>query len=404
MTRGGSNLDAARRSLREVVSTSDRTETVALAAADGRVLATAVTARSSVPHYPRAAMDGYAIRAADTDGASDGPPATIELAAEAVAPGEAVRVHTGSELPPGADAVVRLERAERRDGQLTVARDVPEGKDVAPIGEDIREGQHLYDPGHRLRPSDLGLLKSTGYREVEVFERPTVGLLPTGEEVVEADPEPGEIIETNGLSVGRYVERWGGTPRSGGIVPDDEDALARAIRSERDADIVVTIGGSSVGSQDRVPDAIESTGDLRVHGVAIKPGHPVGIGVTEGTPILALPGYPVSTIINAVQFLRPALGWRLGTRPAPLPTRRATLTESIESDRGTRRFSRVRVHVPDAEDGKEPPVARATPTTRSGAGVLSSVALTDGWVVVPEARETLPAETEVAVQNWEWHP
>jgi molybdopterin molybdotransferase len=402
MKRGGTKLAAARRSLREIVSRVDRTETVPLAAADGRVLASPVAARSSVPHYQRAAMDGYAIRAADTDGASDGSPATIELASEAVAPGEAVRVHTGSELPPGADAVVRLERAERRDGGIDVARDVPEGKDVAPVGEDVNEGQHLYDPGHRLRPSDLGLLKSAGFRDVEAYERPTVALLPTGDEVVEADPDPGEIVETNSLTAGRYVERWGGSPRREGVVPDEESALARAIRGAGDADLVATIGGSSVGERDLLPAVIESIGDMRVHGVSIKPGHPVGIGTVDGTPLLALPGYPVSAIINAVQFLRPALGWLSGTRPEPLPTTRATLAEPIDGDRGVRRFSRVRLHS-DGEADAESATPRAVPTTHSGAGVLSSVALADGWVELPEEEGELRAGTDVSVQNWEWH-
>ncbi len=402
MKRGGTTLAAARRSLREIVSPVDRTETIGLAAADGRVLASPIAARSSVPHYSRAAMDGYAIRAADTDGASDRSPASIELAAETVTPGEAVRVHTGSELPPGADTVVRLERAERRDERIDVARDVPEGKDVAPVGEDLQEGQHLYDPGHRLRPSDLGLLKSTGVREVEAYERPRVALLPTGEEVVEADPDPGEIIETNGLTAGRYVERWGGSPRRERVVPDERTALSRAIRGAGDADLIATIGGSSVGERDLVPGVVESVGGMQVHGVSIKPGHPVGIGSVDGTPLLALPGYPVSAIINAVQFLRPALCWLSGTDPERLPTTRATLAEPIDSDRGVRRFSRVRVSVSEGDTGST--TRRAVPTAHSGAGVLSSVALADGWVEVSEEEGKIQAGTGVSVQDWEWHP
>ncbi|MFB6295252.1 MAG: molybdopterin molybdotransferase MoeA, partial [Halobacteriales archaeon] len=307
MTGTKTELGNARAALREVVPRSDRSETCSVADADGRVLAEEITARSNVPHYARAAMDGYAIRGADTAEASEGTPVTLDLTGEAVDRGEAVRVHTGSELPAGADTVVRLERAERGDATIDVARTVPEGKDVAPVGEDVRAGQHLYDPGHRLRPSDLGLLKSAGVHEIEVRERPRVRLLPTGEEVVEADPDPGEVVETNSLTVAGYVERWGGHPDREEIVTDDVDALARTIREGSAADILVTLGGSSVGERDLVPDAIESVGELRVHGVAIKPGHPVGVGVVVGTPVLALPGYPVSAIVNAVQFLRPAL-------------------------------------------------------------------------------------------------
>ena len=401
MTGGETTLAAARRALRELVATTDRTGTLALGEADGRVLATEVAARRSVPHYERAAMDGYAIRAADVADASRERPARLDLTGGPIGAGEAARVHTGSELPAGSDAVVRLERAERGDGGIEVSRVVPAGKDVAPAGEDVRAGQHLYAPGHRLRPSDLGLLKSAGIQTVEAYERPTVTLLPTGREVVDADPDAGEVVETNGLTIANYVERWGGTPRLGEVVPDEHDALARAIRAASGADVVATIGGSSVGEHDLVPAAIEAVGDLRVHGVAIKPGHPVGIGVVEGTPVLSVPGYPVSAIINAVQFLRPALNWRVGRRPAPFPTTRATLAGAIEGDRGVRRYSRVRLER-NVDDPAEP--VTAVPTTHSGAGVLSSVALADGWVEVPEDETGLPAGTEVAVQDWEWHP
>jgi len=416
------DLAAARRSLREVVAPTQRTETVSLAEAEGRVLASSVVAGSNVPGHPRAAMDGYAVRAADIG--DDETPATLELVDGAVAAGEAVCVQTGSELPAGADTVVRLERAERSGGCIEVTRAISEGKDVAPIGEDVTEGQHLYDPGHRLRPSDLGLLKSSGTRAVEVYARPTVALLPTGGELVEADPDPGEVVETNSLTVGRYVEQWGGRPERVENVPDELDALERAIRVASEAEFVVTIGGSSVGESDLVPDAIRSIGKLRVHGVAIKPGHPVAIGVVAGTPILALPGYPVSAIITAVQLLRPALNWHLGTQPSPFPATRATLAAPIHSDRGTRRYARVRFQTPEtgdeapAETSSEPlvdaadhggldgrpPELRAVPTSHSGAGVLSSVALADGWVEVPEETGDLSAGTEVTVQDWEWYP
>jgi molybdopterin molybdotransferase len=396
-------LADARRRLRAAVEPHDRVETLRLSAADGRALAEPVTAARDVPHYERAALDGYAVRAADTAGASDRSPEPLRVADNEVGRGEAVRVHTGSELPPGADAVVRIEDVERVPGpdgspaEVEVFAAVAGGESVAPVGEDVSDGQHLYDPGHRLRPSDLGLLKAVGIRAVRVAERPRVAVRPTGEEVVEADPDPGEVVETNGLTVSQLAARWGADPTHRETVTDDADALRAAFERDLDADVVVTTGGSSVGERDLVPDVVADLGEVLVHGVALKPGHPVALGVVEDTPVVMLPGYPVACIVNAVQFLRPALAWLASTDPRPLPTVDATLGRKIHSEPGCRTFARV--ELADGEDGPT-----ATPTRASGAGVLSSVALADGWVVVSESREGIPAGETVAVEDWEWSP
>ncbi|RBI61740.1 molybdopterin molybdenumtransferase MoeA [halophilic archaeon] len=390
---------AARERLREVVAGHDRTERVPLDAADGRVLAEAVVAERNVPHYPRAAMDGFAVRAEDTFGASDRSPEILRSAGEAasVEPGAAVRVHTGSELPEGADAVVMIEHADERGGDLEVFDAVGAGENVAPVGEDVEAGQRLYDAGHRLRPSDLGLLKSVGVREVEAYEPPSVAVIPTGEELVAEDPAPGEVVETNGLTVSRYVERWGGAATYRDMVTDDPDALREAVERDSDHDVVVTTGGSSVGERDLLPEVVSELGEVVVHGVALKPGHPVALGVVEETPVVMLPGYPVACIVNAVQFLRPATKWA-GNLPVPdPPTTDARLDRKIRSEPGVRTFARVSL---SDEDGERV----ATPTRASGSGVLSSVALADGWVVVPGASEGIPADEVVAVQDWEGLP
>ncbi len=392
-------VDRARDRLRETVP-SVGTETVPLADADGRILASTVAADRNVPHYRRAAMDGYAVRAADTFGASDRSPEVLRESEagpsedEAVGPGEAVRVHTGSEVPPGADAVVMVEDVERVGDEIEAFDAVAEDENVAPVGEDVEAGRTLYEPGHRLRPSDLGLLKSVGVEEVSVAERPRVSVVPTGEELVQADPDPGEVIETNGLTVSRLVRWWSGEATYREVVTDDADALRAAIERDLDHDVVVTTGGSSVGERDLMPEVLADLGDVLVHGVALKPGHPVALGVVEDTPVLALPGYPVACIVNAVQFLRPTLSWLAGTEPPAHPTVRATLSRKIHSEPGTRTFARVKL---EREDGK----VTATPTRASGSGVLSSVALADGWVVVPESREGLPEGETVDVQDWE---
>jgi len=387
-------IDEAREALLSAVTPHDRTERVPLRDADERVLATPVTAERPVPHYQRAAMDGFAVRAEDTFGASDRSPEQLRVD-DAVGPGTATRVHTGSELPSGADAVVMVEQTDLQGDRLTVFDAAAGGENVAPVGEDVEDGQQLYDVGHRLRPSDLGLLKSVGNDAVEVYERPRVSVIPTGEELVQNDPAPGEVIETNGQTVAQYVERWGGEATYRDIVTDDEDALRAAVEDDLDHDVVVTTGGSSVGERDLIPEVVDELGEVLVHGVALKPGHPVALGRVEDTPVLMLPGYPVACIVNAVQFLRPAMR-AAGHLPQTDPTTtEARLTRKVLSEPGTRTFARVQLG--EDEDG-----TTATPTRASGSGVLSSVALADGWVVVPERTEGFDAGETVAVEDWEW--
>ena len=396
-------VEAARERLRAAVTAHSRTDTLDLSVAEGRALAEPVDARHAVPDYHRAAMDGFAVRAGDTVGASDRAPeilrevGTDEEPAEAsVGPGEATRVHTGSALPDGADAVVMVERTDRFAGEVEVFDAVAEGENVAPPGEDVEQGQRLYDAGYQLRPSDMGLLKSCGVRRVRAYERPTVGVIPTGEEVVERDPGPGEVVETNGLTISRYVERWGGAAKYRNVVTDDEEALRAAVERDLTKDLIVTTGGSSVGERDLIPGVVDRLGEVLVHGVALKPGHPFGFGVVRDTPVLMLPGYPVACIVNAVQFLRPAIKWAGNLPLHDHPTREAMLTRKVPSEPGTRTFARVTVE--RGEDGLE-----ATPTRASGSGVLSSVALADGWVVVPERTEGYADGAVVSVEDWEYY-
>ncbi|NHX37048.1 MULTISPECIES: molybdopterin molybdotransferase MoeA [Halolamina] len=394
-------VDDALAALHDAVDPHGRVEHLPLQEADGRTLATTLEAPANVPSAPEAAMDGFAVRAGDSFGASDRSPEVLRVVDDdptegTVGPNQALRVHTGSALPEGADAVVKIEQAEPIADEVEVFDAVAEGENVAPAGEDVTEGQHLYDPGAVLRPSDLGLLKSVGFTEVPVFEKPDVTVIPTGDELVQENPGPGETIETNGLTVARFVDRWGGEPTELDPVEDDEGALKAAIRSGLDGDLVVTSGGSSVGQRDLLPEVLEDLGEIVVHGVALKPGHPFGFAVCEGTPVLMLPGYPVATIVNAVQFLRPAVKRAMDAPLPPHPTTEAKLERKIASEPGVRTFARVTL-----EAREDDPLPAAVPTRVSGSGVLSSVALADGWVVVDEAAEGIDAGETVAVQNWE---
>ena len=386
-------LAAAREAVLGSVDPPERAESVPVVEADGRTLAESVAATRAVPEFDRAAMDGYAVRATDTHGAGDRSPALLDETDSDVRAGAARYVHTGSPMPDGADAVVKVEETDRRGDRVEVFAAVPPGENVAPAGEDVQSGERLFDAGRRLRPSDLGLLKAGGHRTVPVRERPTVSVIPTGEELVDFDPGYGETTETNGLTVSRLVERWGGEATYRDIVGDDEAALRDAVGDGTDHDIVVTTGGSSVGERDLIADVVADLGEVLGHGVALKPGHPVGYGVVDDTPVLTLPGYPVSCLVTAVQLLRPAVAKAGGFEPEPFPEFAATLDRKIASEVGVRSFVRVR----ETGDGGVEPV-------RGGAGVLSSVAAADGWVVVPESLEGVAAGESVTVQRWEHHP
>jgi len=371
-------------------------EEVGVDEATGRVAASPVGAERPVPHYDRAAMDGYAVRAADTHGASAASPVRLGVVDDGVDEGGAVYVHTGSAVPDGADAVVRVEATEVVGDTVEVSVAVSEGENVAYTGEDVSEGETVVEEGARLRPSRLGVLRSVGVETVGVRRKPRVTVVPTGDEVVasDTDPAPGEIIGTNGPMVAEYVERWGGEPSVTEVVPDDEGALRDAVRdAAEDADLVATTGGSSVGERDHLPEVVDGVGELLVHGVSVKPGHPVGFGVVGGTPVVMLPGYPVSCVVNSFEFVRRGVDALLGVEGEVEPAVRCTLDEKIHSEVGARTYTRVVI-----EEGDE---RSARPVRTKGAGVLSSVADADGFVVTTESREGYAEGEEVDVLLWE---
>jgi molybdopterin molybdotransferase len=373
-------------------------ESTSVEDAVGRIAAADVEAERPVPHYDRAAMDGYAVRAEDTHGASARSPVRLEAVDEpdTVGEGQASYVHTGSAVPDGADGVVRIEDTDEFEGTVEVSNAVSEGKNVAYAGEDVSAGETVVSEGARLRPSHLGVLRSVGVETVEVREKPRVAVVPTGDEVVatDTDPAPGGVVGTNAPMVAEYVERWGGEPSLCDVVPDDEDALREAVlEAAETAEMVATTGGSSVGERDLLPDVVESLGEVLVHGVAVKPGHPVGVGVVEGTPVVMLPGYPVSCVVNSFEFVRRGIEESLGAEEVQQPAVRCVLKGKIRSEVGSRTYTRVKT---EFDDGR-----KARPVRTKGAGVLSSVADADGFVVTPESREGYADGEVVDVLLWE---
>jgi molybdopterin molybdotransferase len=382
---GPTRLDEAIAILEAQLGSIDRTETVPLPEADGRVLAGPVPAERAQPHYRRATRDGYAIRAADGE-----PSATLNPTEGAVGAGEAAWVHTGSAVPDGADSVVMVEAVRETEAGIEVREPVTAGQHVVPVGADLAAGTPLFEAGHRLRPGDLGALKVAGVRSVSVIDRPEVAVLPTGEELVERDPGPGEVVETNGLVGSRQVRRWGGRPRYREVVTDDETALREAIERDLDADLVVTTGGSSVGARDLLPQVVADRGEVLVDGLAVRPGGTAGLGAVEDTPVAMLPGTPMASLVLGWLLVRPALQSAVGTAVVSPPTVAARLDAAIESVEGRRTVHGLRL-----ADGPEGPVA-----SESGGHGLTSLSGIDGWVQIPEAVSALAAGEPVTVEQW----
>lgn len=389
-------IDDARGRLRERVSAVDRTESVDTADADGRTLSRAVVARRAVPGETRAAVDGFALAASETFGASDRSPALFDDET----PTGAVRVDAGDPLPSGTDAVAPVAGSARVDGTVEVYDPVAVGDGVVAEGADVAVDDDLYEAGHRLRPPDLGLLRAAGVETVEIRERPRVAVVPTGDDLVAStgDPGRGESVETDGLTVARLVERWGGVADRREPVPDDVSAIADALRgAAADADVVATTGGSGLGESDVVPDALATVGRLDAHGIAASPGESLGLGHVDGTPVVLLPGGPAACVVGAVGFLRPAVAWAAGHEHEEPPTDPAMLTRKVASEPGIRTYVRVRF---DATEGQRV----AVPLRTDGGSSHSSVGLADGWIEIREGVEGLPEGDLVAVQRWGWSP
>lgn len=357
---------------------------------DSRVIAEDVMADINVPHYRRAAMDGFAVKARDTLGAGSSSPVVLRLRE-----GTCVRVHTGSPMPSGMDAVVMLEDAFLRGESVEIFAQVHPFKNVGEIGEDVRKDEIVLKQNQKLRPCDIAVLASLGIKKITVFRKPAVAIIPTGEELVSREKshlKEGEVYETNGLMASLYIKKWGGDAKLHGIVGDEPERIKKAIASALDADMLIISGGTSVGKRDYVPAIVESLGNLLVHGVGISPGKPTALGIIKGKPVVCMPGYPVAGFVALYFFARSALR-KLGHIPdEPDRAVRAVLAEKIASRIGYKTFARVRVETPYLNTGSK---SRAIPLTTSGAGILSSVSKADGFVIIPENVEGYAKGEEV---------
>ncbi len=369
---------AAWRSACAAAGCPERVETVRLGLPEavGRVTAEPVWATRSSPSFDAAAMDGIALRAQDTVGASESTPAFVEQGSFDV-------VDTGDPLPEGFDAVVMREHVHHDDaGRVELRAAAVPYQHVRSIGEDVSAGELLLPTGHRLRPVDVAAAAAAGATDVLVHRAPIVAVIPTGDEIrpVGTDPAPGVIVDTNSLMLSGQAEAAGCVGWRGPIVPDDPDAIAAAVRDAAPrADLVIVVAGSSAGRDDYTAGVVDRLGTLAVHGVAVRPGHPVVLGAVEATPVLGAPGYPVSASLTFDIFAAPVLAALEGGTPVERPRAQARVARKLVSSMGMDDWVRVRL-------GRVRGELVATPLSR-GAGVLTSLVRADGLLIVPAGLE-----------------
>lgn len=382
-------------------------ETIDIADAAGRVLAAEITADMDIPGFDRSTMDGYAVRAADTFGASEGSPAYLEIVGSidmgetpdiAVRAGRAARIATGGMLPPGADAVVMIEHTSELDETtIEVYRRVAPGAHVITKDEDFKKDERILLPGRRLMTSEIGVIAAMGQTAVSVFKKPVAGIISTGNEVVPAGTKPGAgcIRDINTHTLTAAIHGCGGIPRSYGIVADRFDELFHTVQKAlEESDIVLLSGGSSVGTRDLSIEVIEALGDARIlaHGLPVRPGKPTILATTTGGKILwGLPGHVASAMVIFDVFVRPCIR-QVGGEADPLRERHAlfaTLTRNIASAQGRIDFVRVRV---EEQDG-----AYLARPVLGPSGLIRPMLEADGLIRIGMNTEGLLKGTEVRV-------
>jgi len=387
-------------------STRTAAEQIAVLEALNRVLFEPVTAPHPLPPFPRSTHDGYAVRAADTYGASPGLPAYLNLIGEihmgvpaelVTGPNQSALIHTGGMIPDGADAVVMIEDTQVvREGEIEVLKPVAVGQNVLIEGEDVKIGETVLEAGTQIRPQEIGGMLALGVTDINVARRPRVGILSTGDEIVAPDEDvrAGQVRDVNTYTLSALVSRAGGEPVTRGIIPDRYDALFEATKqAHAEDDIVVITAGSSVSARDITVDVLDAFGEpgVLVHGIAIKPGKPTILAVADGVPMIGLPGNPVSALVVAGLFIVPLIKMLMGMeRPALVPKVSAQISINVASEAGREDYLPVRLHI--TEDGlmAEPIFGRSN--------LIFTLVRADGLVRIPPEATGLSVGTEVEVR------
>jgi molybdopterin molybdotransferase len=381
-----------------------RTEAVGTSEALGRVVAEDIVAPGDLPFFPRSTMDGYAVRAEDTYGASEGLPAYLSVVGEVrmgspadvvIGSGEAALIHTGGMLGDGADAVVMVENTREVDSStIEVVRPAARGENVIQVGEEVRKGDLLLPKGSVVRPQEIGGLLSLGITEITVLQKVKVGLISTGDELVppEQVPQPGQIRNTNAYTLAGLASKAGAVPLRLGIVKDNREALMEAARSGMEqADIVVISAGSSVSVRDMTADVIGSLGEpgILVHGVSLRPGKPTILGLVDGKPFFGLPGNPGSAMVTFELFVTPCIYRLSGCMQPARRFVKARLTRNIPSAAGREDYVPVKLDEREGEIYAEPVFGKSN--------LLSNMMRADGLAQVPLDRNGLAEGDSVLV-------
>jgi molybdopterin molybdotransferase len=363
-----------------------------------RVLATDVTAEEDLPRFDKSAVDGYALRAEDTIGATQFKPLTFHLTdAEEVGVKQAQQIWTGNPVPKGADAVVMIENTKKRDGELDAWVQLARGGNVSKKGEDVKKGETILKAGTRLKSYHIALLAAMGNTEAQVAEKPRIAIIATGNELAEVGSQTSgnQIFDSNRIMLSAMCRELGAEPVALGIARDDIAEIAEKLSTGiRKCDAIVTSGGTSVGGLDLVPDAVNNSGKpgVIVHGMALRPAMPTALAALDGKAVMILSGNPVAAIIGFEVFARPLICLMLGMKHVEQrPILSAVMTRKVATALGRRTFVRVKVTQKNGEFHAEPVSAR-------GSGSISTMTRGNGFVVVPENREGVRAGEVVAVR------
>jgi len=380
-------------------------EKVPLSKAHNRILARDILSPIDVPPFDRSTVDGYAVKAADTFGADENQPITLKLCGHVtigappsivVEKGAAVETVTGAPLPKGADAVVMLEYAIQRKNNVSMHRPVSKGENMMKAGSDIRREETALKKGQTLSSREIGVLAALGLTQVEVYERPKVAILSTGEEIVESGKPlpPGKIYDINAHTLSAAVLECGGEPTNLGIILNNMSQLKMALKKALDlADVVVTSGGVSVGPKDIVPEVLDTLGapGVIVCGIAVKPGKPTTIAIIDEKLVFSLPGHPTSSLLMFYLIVRPILLQISGLREKAPLTLKATLATKMFPARGRRTF--VMVSLTHNKSGE----LLASPVPLGLSGAITTLAKADGFVEIEEKKQFIDAGEEVTV-------
>src|SRR5262245_13129484 len=369
------------------------TERVDVLGSLGRVLAEPIVSRREIPPWANSSMDGYAVRADDgRAGATLRVVGRVEagsLPAQAIERGEAMRIFTGAPIPAGADAVVPQEDVEATNGRVTLTGAVDRAAYVRPAGEDVRVGDRVLEPGVTLRAAEVGLLATLGYGQVCVYRRPRVAILSTGNELADlgTEPGPGQIPNTNTYSLIAQVLETGGVPISLGVAPDQLEAIEERVRRAKDADVILSSAGVSVGELDLVREAFMRAGaELHLWKVSMRPGKPITFGSLGDRAVFGLPGNPVSAMVTFELFVRPALLKMSGRARLTRPRVRARALAPIPNPGARRGYLRVQLET--TEDG----MLGARLTGEQGSAILRSMVAADGLAVIPGDTTVAPGQ------------